>query len=329
LRAPNVDVSHHQEFLFSKDIRDVTVKRYIPPSFDDYVTMLGKEKNLPRLLSNGRLETIKGNVDFSLYDFHTYQESFYRMGFRSVLSRLSGVHDFFGAMVEPTDLPIGRVSPIQERGCKLRAVANPVPFYQWALKPLGDALFDILKQLPNDYTHDQERALPVIQKWIRSNNKQVHNETSLVQTPKSLHAVDLSDATNLFPLDYQLSVLRQVLGPEYEEQILIFEQAARGKWELSSGFHTRGYVSWTKGQPLGLYPSFAAFALSHYSLLDGLKHQFGGEFCLVGDDVVILGDELHQAYLSALDDMQIAYSREKSMSSYEMTEFVGTIIRGS
>jgi hypothetical protein len=88
-----------------------------------------------------------------------------------------------------------------------------------------------------------------------------------------------------------------------------------------------GFITWTKGQPLGLYPSFAAFAMTHGLLLyalNGYKHE--GSFFVLGDDVVILKSDLYLKYRAALESLDCPISEHKSICSASLAEFAGSLI---
>jgi hypothetical protein len=202
---------------------------------------------------------------------------------------------------------VGKIGLIQEPGYKLRAVANPNRVYQIALKPLGDIIYDTLKELPWDCTFDQSKALPMIQSHLRNGN--------------FAHCVDLSGATDYFPLSLQISLLNR-LYPNHLDYIKMFEDISRSPWIFQDTT-----IVWTKGQPLGLYPSFGSFALTHGALLlslNGGKHE--NAFFILGDDVVILDDDLASAYRSALVQIGCPVSESKSISSCMIAEFGGKII---
>lgn len=203
---------------------------------------------------------------------------------------------------------VGAIGLIQEPGLKLRAVANPNRVYQVALEPLGDALFSLLKELPWDCTHEQAKAIPHVQRHLSAG--------------KVVHCVDLTSATDFFPLSLQMSVLRALVIPGNRDYVGLFEFLSRAPWRLG-----RDVIRWSKGQPLGLYPSFASFALTHGLLLLSLN---GGhhddKFFVLGDDVVILDDQLHAEYMRALGELGCPTAKAKSLDSPWLAEFAGKLI---
>jgi hypothetical protein len=200
----------------------------------------------------------------------------------------------------------GNIAFLQEPGLKLRAIASPYLVHQEALRPLGMALYSFMKTLPWDCTHDQNKPVSFVQAALSSK--------------RTIHSVDLSNATDYFPLELQLRVLQTLIG--HHQSIDLFSEISRSLWKSPIG-----NIRWTKGQPLGLYPSFAAFGLTHGILLASLlRKEYEGEFFVVGDDVVILDDSLYAKYIELLDNLRCPYSPDKSLSSNELCEFAGKII---
>jgi hypothetical protein len=204
----------------------------------------------------------------------------------------------------------GRIGLIQEPGFKLRAVANPGRVFQRALKPFGDQIYDALKALPWDCTHNQDRPNHVIQRHLRER--------------RTAYAVDLTGATDYFPLDLQLEVLDEMfLRKDY---ISLFHELSRSPWWYTGSDGNRRLLTWTKGQPLGLYPSFGAFALTHGLLLFALNDFSHREmFYVLGDDVVILDETLYNRYTQALVSLGCPFSPSKTITSSLLTEFGGKI----
>lgn len=210
-----------------------------------------------------------------------------------------------------SDLLMGRVSYLQEPGYKLRYVANPGRVYQRLLEPLGDALFEFSKTLPWDCTHDQARAIEPIQAHIKNGG--------------TVHSIDLKAATDRFPLSFQMELL-ETLCHDPHHYLDIFWECSRGDWIMKDPSGSELTIKWAVGQPLGLYPSFAAFAISHGFLLQTLLNRpWNGEFYVLGDDVVILQDSLKEGYLAALKAFDIPVSSYKTTSG-PLGEFAGKLI---
>jgi len=205
---------------------------------------------------------------------------------------------------------LGRISAIQEPGYKLRAVANPSRILQCALEPLKRELEPVLRSFPTDFTFDQEKALPMIQDWLKQG--------------RTVYSVDLSDATNLFPWPLQRELLEDIFEhPEMRKLISIMDMCATGVWENTLGGNPT--CQFLRGQPLGLGPSFFTFAYSHNTLLQGICERRGIEprFCVLGDDVVIADNTLHRIYRETLRNLGCKVSPSKTFKSKRFAEFAG------
>lgn len=200
----------------------------------------------------------------------------------------------------------GEIHFLQEPGLKLRAIASPYLVHQKALQPLGQALYSFMPSLPWDCTHNHVKPVSHVQQHLSSG--------------KTVHSVDLSNATDYFPLEVQLVALRALIGDH--PSIDLFAEISRAKW-----LSTIGKIEWKQGQPLGLYPSFASFGITHgFILLYLLGKKYEGEFYVLGDDVVILDDNLYTKYIDILNLLGCPYSPDKSLSSSELCEFAGKVI---
>jgi hypothetical protein len=227
---------------------------------------------------------------------------------------------------------VGRISVVQEPGYKARFLANPRRVFQLALRPIGQQLLKLLQQIPWDCTHNQAEGPFWAQAQLRAG--------------KTVYSVDLSDATNNFPLSLQVRVLHW-LDSLNTEDIRLFECLAKGRWFVPKSVAGRSekpegttldspegqsrFISWTKGQPLGLYPSFPAFALTHGCLLRAIELKVGvsDTFRVLGDDVVISDDGVHAEYRRYLDLFRMPVSESKTISSDKLAEFAGVLITPS
>jgi hypothetical protein len=106
-------------------------------------------------------------------------------------------------------------------------------------------------------------------------------------------------------------------------EVNLFCDLSKASWYMPH----YGEISWRRGQPLGLYPSFGAFALTHGCLLLGLLNkEWDNHFFILGDDVVILDDQLAQDYYQMLMHLGCPVSLQKSLHSNSLCEFGGKII---
>lgn len=216
---------------------------------------------------------------------------------------------------EPATESVGVIGSSQEPGFKFRAFASPNLVLQCALEPLKKSLLSAVSKLPCDCTHDQDRGVRGVQKWLARGD--------------TVFAVDLSDATNNFPLVLQLDMLRSVGLPESSVKLL--ELVSRSPYRKMWG--DRANVTWNVGQPLGAGPSFPAFALAHTALAlsaglrAGLKPWEALEhFYVLGDDFVTNHGALHGFYRHALSELQCPISEPKCLVSDVASEFAGKLI---
>lgn len=249
---------------------------------------------------------------------------------------------------EPTEL-VGKISFLQEPGHKLRSVANPFRIHQVLLHAFGKCMWNFLKTLPWDATFDQNRFDQIIHDHLKSKKK--------------IYSVDLSSFTDNFPLDFQVllveqlitrsrAILKEKTAPfsrlqredltwleDTYQYLSLFWYISRGEWYCSE--RPEKPIIWTKGQPLGLYPSFPLASLCHGMLLLHLcKKEYqpydleinrihDNQFFVLGDDVVILNQELYESYRHMLDLLGSPVSEEKTFCSDQFSEFAGKIITKS
>jgi len=307
---------------FGQFVSNITVRRNISKMSRPLVTYQGSSsKRAPRLFNRksvSQSDQILSDLDLFNTDggrilYAKYQQLYEPLlkGCKERRLHLNWTAENIrrlGSRVQSSSPYGGEVHFLQEPGGKLRSIASPLRIHQEALRPLAESLYDLVRSLPWDCTHDQMSAVPYIQAHLGKGGQ--------------VHSVDLSSATDLFPLSVQEIALRAIYGSASQIHIDLFVEISRSRWKSPIG-----EVRWTKGQPLGLYPSFAAFTLTHgmllYYLADGDYHN---QFFVVGDDVVILDDDLRDKYISMLAAMRCPWSPDKSISSDKLSEFAGKII---
>jgi hypothetical protein len=117
---------------------------------------------------------------------------------------------------------------------------------------------------------------------------------------------------------------------EFSDSLLV-EEVVRRPWFVPLALRIDPKVNkqkWTKGQPLGLYPSFPMFALTHGILVKSIEENLGfsDTFRVLGDDIVISNHVVYDEYRKILDLLQIPISEKKSISSTNVAEFAGMLI---
>jgi hypothetical protein len=136
---------------------------------------------------------------------------------------------------------------------------------------------------------------------------------------------DLSSATDRFPLQLQIYLLRLLDLGKYADAL---SEICSEDFRVSTGF---GEESWQYacGQPMGLYGSFPLFSLAHLCLVEGLcqlgEVQTADAYCLVGDDVIILDQYVAEGYREVMNAMGVEISETKTMQSSSVAEFAGFV----
>lgn len=194
-----------------------------------------------------------------------------------------------------------KLSIKREGGGKDRVFAMVDYWSQVALKPYHDRLSAVLRTIPQDCTFDQSKGVEEMLKW------------SLKGTNSS---IDLSSASDRFPLRLQVALLENLTGDrdlvEHWRTVMV---------DRDFRYRKRDY-RWSVGQPLGSYSSWPAFALAHHCLVR-YCHKLTGhplEYYLLGDDLVIRDPETAAVYRKLLGKLGVKVSESKSLTG-ETIEF--------
>jgi len=224
---------------------------------------------------------------------------------------------------------------VQPNG-KTRFYAAPHPAVQHLLKPLGDLVYDLLRSAEWDCTFDQSAGVRKVQEWLSED--------------RECSSIDLTGATDHFPLEFQLDALKRMVtlfqGESHiyitrlEEHFKLFTYISRGEWllpdDMCDALNVRRSTtaSWKTGQPLGTYPSFGVFALGHALLALRACKEAGvpaveapNTFRILGDDIVISNPKVTEKYLAMLSTLGAPISAHKSVfRSRRVAEFAGKVI---
>jgi len=206
---------------------------------------------------------------------------------------------------------LGRLGFKEEAAGKLRVFAMVDPFTQWLLKPLHDALFEILDLIPQDGTTDQLRPVHAL----------------MERYPKGpFYSYDLSAATDRLPLLVQKIVFGSFLtakGADAWATLLVGRKYSYS-WEHPTT-HERfaGSVTYETGQPMGALSSWASLAITHHCIVQWAAFNVGaiksGEwfdaYAVLGDDIIIAHTEVAQEYLRLMDLLGVDIGLAKSLIS--------------
>jgi hypothetical protein len=209
---------------------------------------------------------------------------------------------------------LGRLAFKVEAAGKVRVFAIVDYFTQCLFKPLHDWVFEILKKIPQDGTHDQHKPLWAL---VRAGHTKCYS-------------FDLTAATDRLPLALQVALLRGPLGlplaTTWGELFSTRDFAVPGTRTLNLLKVVPGTKPWPKsvryavGQPMGAYSSWALLALTHHFLVQfsairaGFKTWFP-DYAILGDDVVICDPAVATQYQILMKELGVGLNMSKSVIS--------------
>jgi len=244
----------------------------------------------------------------------------------------------------------GTLGVIQEPSYKARWIANPNRFLQATLKPYGDILYHRLRNLSSDCTFDADKGVQWAQRQLKLGI--------------TLTCADLTAASDTLSLERSLEIIHNMTWSEkslrdnvdahksFEEFEDYFRDVSRSPWHVphALGFEQDHWaldypnmpggkqydfnhagITWTQGQPLGTYPSFAVMALTHNYVLHCVAASMAASngysaqdppFRVLGDDVVMHA-ELYPAYKKAMEHLGVEINPFKAITSNRVAEFAG------
>lgn len=216
-----------------------------------------------------------------------------------------------------------RLSIIKDPECKMRVIAIFDWITQMFLDIISKDIYAILKGLRPDRTFSQNPLFSHIQ----------------VSRKNNFYSIDLTAATDRFPIQFQQQVLK-----------LLYGETVAGCWGLTMTgqefLKPKGdeALIYKVGQPMGARSSWAVFALSHHVLIRYAAYQVGlrkfSHYLVLGDDVVINNNKVAREYKRLLKILGVEASESKthiSSTTYEFAkrwidinkgEFTGFPIRG-
>jgi hypothetical protein len=203
--------------------------------------------------------------------------------------------------------PMGKLGAKQEPG-KVRVFAMVDYWTQLVLKPMHDALFAILKTIPQDGTFDQNAAVERIRKEVG--------------TTGFVASYDLSAATDRLPAWLQ-SILIDGIWPGAGDPWR--DLLVRRAYSIPRKYAGIGReLHYAVGQPMGAYSSWAMLALTHHYLIQLAAHRAGilhwfERYAVLGDDVVIWDRRVASEYVRLMDLIGVNISFAKSLVSYNGT----------
>jgi hypothetical protein len=210
----------------------------------------------------------------------------------------------------------GRITLIQEQGCKARIVCQPSAWLQLAFMPLHNRLAKVCEiMFPKE-------------SCVRDQESGVYQAMMLMGQGYPVYSTDLSSATDRFPVDYSLGVLRGLGLQDYAEAL---QEVVQGRFSvpwLGKG----AFLSYHVGQPMGLYSSFPLFHLSNCCLAaacsrkvkDKVSFPNGAYFMVLGDDIIFSDSKVEACYRQALENLGVQVSESKCYHG-DVCEFAGFV----
>lgn len=236
-------------------------------------------------------------------------------------------NDYVLELNKPHCSVVGRIGLVQEPELKGRFVANPNRVLQCTLNPFKELLMGLVRDLPWDFTHDQELGMLWVQEQLRSGTR--------------LAGSDMTSASDLLDLEMCLDLIEYTYGlndvENWKDYRDYFLEVSRSEWFCPQ---LNRNVSWRQGDPLGTGPSFGILTLTNGALgvlsclfasKDGKIPPFrevlagGRYFACIGDDFIC--DERIAPYYTRLvrrfgGDINLS----KTLTSDRVAEFAGRII---
>lgn len=187
---------------------------------------------------------------------------------------------------------------------KVRVIAIFDYFSQEVLYQLHLFLFNILKNnVRCDCTFNQGGSEPLLR------NGEIY------------YSIDLSNATDRFPISAISSVLRGIFSDDFIhhwENIMVGYPFKLDNSNLE--------VSYSVGNPMGAYSSWASFAVAHHYVVflacENVKFSFKKlKYALLGDDIVISNKEVAEEYIRLIKGLGVEISELKTHVSEKLYEF--------
>lgn len=235
------------------------------------------------------------------------------LGFERIIAKMDksyfliksdpSLESYFLKMGQKGDRYLGRLGMKAEPG-KARIFAMVDYWTQCLLHPLHEELFKALRKVPQDCTFDQGRGVNDVMKAVRDGTTRVYS-------------FDLSAATDRLPVTIQRDLLDFLL-PGLGEPWRVLLVGRKYKCGLTASLPKD--VTYSVGQPMGAYSSWAMLAMTHHYLIQFCATEVGfldwfTDYRILGDDVVIWNREVALRYLALMRELGVDIARHKSIVS--------------
>nr|QIR30248.1 RNA-dependent RNA polymerase [Plasmopara viticola lesion associated mitovirus 25] len=244
-------------------------------------------------------------------------ELFRRFTKSKVNSTTEDVKLWYRYRTPETCLRLGKLSLKKEAAGKVRVFAIVDAWTQSLLRPLHQALFDILRNIKQDGTFDQLAPVKLL----------------MDKGLKDMYSFDLSAATDRLPIDIQVDLLSLLFDNRETAEAWKGLLVDRDYHLDSSEFpESTGTYRYSVGQPMGALSSWAMLALTHHMIVQIAALRVGfttwfEDYAVLGDDLVIANKSVAQAYLVIMRLLGVDINLSKSVqSSIGACEFAKKLI---
>uniref|UniRef100_A0AAU7YB44 RNA-dependent RNA polymerase n=1 Tax=Exserohilum turcicum mitovirus 4 TaxID=3229028 RepID=A0AAU7YB44_9VIRU len=209
----------------------------------------------------------------------------------------------------------------EEAAGKIRVFALIDSVTQSVLAPLHQSCFDLLREIPNDGTFNQDAS---VQRSIEKSKLKGY-----------AYSFDLSSATDRLPRALTGSILSKIFGlPRLGEvwcalmadRPFCFSKSVGKKYpHLLVDQDNRYYYS--VGQPMGGLSSWAGLAITHHWILQYCyrsvynRYDWNTDYEILGDDIVIFDHSLAEKYLEVMRYLGLEINLNKSIVSKSLPVF--------
>jgi hypothetical protein len=236
---------------------------------------------------------------------------------------------------------LGKLGTKIEAAGKVRVFAMVDPFTQWILRPLHDAIFSLLRFVPQDGTHNQVKPLVRLlerrARLVRENRppgeRSPGRNKVLPKKTWALFSYDLTAATDRLPVAFQEEILVPFLGRWLAgcwTMILTYRDYwVSLKEDPADPTPTMTPLRYAVGQPMGALSSWAMLALTHHCIVqwawyrvcnrEQRKWSWYREYAVLGDDICILGHKVAGAYVDLMHSLGVGIGMHKSLVSIDGT----------
>lgn len=246
-------------------------------------------------------------ADIKLLGGELLAEQIYSLTDRLDILQYRSLASYWSSFYKRSTTSLRRLSYFSDKEGKTRVIGIVDYWTQSALIPLHKTLNSLLKRIDQDMTFNQN----------------AFSELPLLKGGNKFHSIDLTAATDRFPINFQMKVIGYLIGSEraiaWKRLMVDYE------FECKTPNGVK-HFSYSTGQPMGAYSSWPAMALSHHFLvrLSAIRAGITGPYCdyfLLGDDLVIYNDLVAEQYKILLKQYDMPFSEAKTHVSFDTFEF--------